>query len=179
METAIDWIRRYPDHREGIAGQNLVGTDAGAIVSLEDDAWPVREAIVSMARHLWSAVHVGHPAPIVEDMRRRMDAPRPGDLVVEHSALATIAYSPERDTEERQDSRIKGLGYLITTRIEWFDSAADWAAHASEYPEDATEDNRSTDDAWYVQYGPNPEDVCRWTNCSFVLVPIDSRMFRD
>jgi hypothetical protein len=27
-------------------------------------------------------------------------------------------------------------------------------------------------DAWYVQYGPSPDDVCRWTNAEFIAVDL-------
>lgn len=28
-----------------------------------------------------------------------------------------------------------------------------------------------TEEAWYIQYGPGPGDVSRWTNCAFTAIP--------
>jgi hypothetical protein len=33
------------------------------------------------------------------------------------------------------------------------------------------------DHAWYVQYGNDPGDVCRWVNCDFLAIPTDPREF--
>lgn len=48
-------------------------------------------------------------------------------------------------------SRYQGIGYLLGIRYE------------------------AGGDAWYVQYGPSPEDVCRWTNAEFIAVDLGMR----
>lgn len=151
----------YPDHHEGITGRPL---DPDGLLSLDMRAVPGREAVAALAKHLMTACMVGRPAPIVAAMGQRLRTPAPGDLVIERG----------RGMSRRSDldTRIKALGYLIEHRDEWYDSAADWRAFELEDPDNATEDNRSRDHAWYIQYGPDPADVCRWTNCDFLMVPI-------
>lgn len=147
--------------REDIAS----GTDRDDdLLSLEDSGVAHRDALIGMARLLYKTTLVGNPAPIVEDIYKRLSAPQPGDLVVELSVLYT------RDPAKR----LKGLGILLEKRTEWRDTDEDWAALVGEgavYPDD----ERFTDEAWYVQYGPSAEDVCRWTNCTFIAVPHDYR----
>jgi hypothetical protein len=152
----------YPDHHDGIVGRQLNNN----LLGLDDRAQAHREAIRALAFHLQDATGVGNPAPVVARMGERLRSPVVGDLVVETS------------TRRRQtDLRIESMGYLLATREEWYDSEADWAALIEEYPEEDTDDNRSTDTAWYVQYGPDPRDVCRWVNCSFLVIPIEMDSF--
>lgn len=149
--------------REDITGTLL--TDD--LLSLEESAVAHRDALINMARLLWNAVLVGEPAPVVKEMLARIRSPRPGDLVVEHSVL----YRRDPDT------RMKGLGILIETRHEWATTDDEWAARLAD-PEELgllEDEDRSTDEAWYVQYGPNPEDVCRWVDCEFFALPLDWR----
>lgn len=166
MATLTDWTHRYPDHRESIAGQQL---DPDGLLADERHVESF-DLIMALCRHLMTAILVGHPAPIVAEMDARMRSPQVGDLVVEWTAL---------NHRLDFDRRVKGFGYLLAIREEWFDSAAEWAAFEVDDPECATESNRATDTAWYVQYGPNPTDVCRWTNCQFVVVLADPDLFRS
>jgi hypothetical protein len=32
--------------------------------------------------------------------------------------------------------------------------------------------NRATEHVYYIQCGPAPNDVCRWTDCEFLALPI-------
>lgn len=84
-----------------------------------------------------------------------------GDLVVEQSTFHRA--EPE--------SHLKGFGILIAERREWWQTDEEYATEIAEDPEIANEE-RATDHAWYVQYGSNKEAVCRWTNCSFLVVPV-------
>ena len=43
--------------------------------------------------------------------------------------------------------------------------------------EHQTERSGHGEDAWYVQYGPSPEDVCRWANADFAAVPINGEQW--
>jgi len=103
-------------------------------------------------------------------MGDRIRNPQIGDLVVEDGARY-----PRRDPA---DTRLKGLGYLLGSRVEWSQTDEDHAAWLAEDP-DAAGYPRSTVGAWYVQYGSQPDAICRWTNCSFVVVPIGRDMFRE
>lgn len=149
--------------REDVAG--VQRTDD--LLSLDMDAAPHRATIAALMRHLTRATMVGHPAPIVQRMCERIRDPQIGDLVVE-SHMAT-RHRADLDT------RTKAVGYLLEHRTEWACTDAEWADAIAEDP--GLADQRVTDEAWYVQYGPAPEDVCRWTNCSFLAVPVDPRAF--
>lgn len=144
--------------------EDITGIDRSAddLLSLNMRAVAHRDALVAVAHHLRTATMVGNPAPVVERMATRMRSPQPGDLVVE----PTMARS-RRDL----DTRIKALGYLIERRTEWWETDEEWEQIKAEegYEDD---EERRTDVAWYVQYGPSPEDVCRWVNCEFMTVPI-------
>ncbi|HWB34526.1 MAG TPA: hypothetical protein VHA75_00725 [Rugosimonospora sp.] len=136
------------------------------LLSLDEQAVAHRDALIAMAKHLKSACLVGNPAPVVQRMYERITHPQPGDLVVE----ATTLYRADPDT------RIKSLGILVEHREEWWTTDEQWEADKAE-DGTLTEDDRLTDHAWYVQYGPDPEDICRWVNCDFIVLPIEQRTF--
>lgn len=149
---------------EGVQGTLRDDDD---LLSLGDRAVAVRSVLIGLANHLYSAVLVGNPAPKVAAMYQRISNPKVGDLVVEMTAL--YGTNVER--------KIKGFGMLVAQRNEWDSTDAEWEAYCSENPEDAASDGRWTDEAWYVQYGPQPDDVCRWTNCRFIVVPRPDEQF--
>jgi hypothetical protein len=170
--------RTFPEPREGITGAVRTEDD---LLSLEDAALPRRRMMIAIARHLREATTVGNPAPIVQRMSERMRDPQPGDLVVETS----------RTIWGRRGLEIEGFGILLAHREEWNETDEEWAAVIEQeraehekflrgpysVPGDADEpwepDERITDHAWYVQYGPAEGDVCRWVNCEFMAIPID------
>ena len=131
------------------------------LLSLEESALAHRDALIAMAKHLKSTTLVGNPAPIVEEVHHRITHPRIGDLVMEVSA----PYRKEVDT------RVKSLGILVERRYEWWETDEEFERLKAEDPPSYTEADRMTDEAWYVQYGPDPKDICRWTNCEFVALP--------
>lgn len=136
--------------------ENVRGVDrTDTLLSLEDVNLPVRDLLRGLARHLGSATLVGNPAPVVERMAERLRRPRPGDLVVESSTIFRGG-----------DSAIKGLGILLAERDEWWHSDEEWGQVVAD-----GWDKRPVDHAWYVQYGSAAVDVCRWTNCSFTVIP--------
>jgi len=154
-----DTTARYPQPREGITGAERTDDD---LLSLEDKAIARRLMMLGTARALHSAVLVGNPAPKVAEMYARMTDPRPGDLVME-----VTSFFRTRDV----DTKIKGFGILIDHRDEWASTDEEWAAElAGDADLDPVAD-RFRDHAWYVQYGPAAEDVCRWVNCEFIAVP--------
>lgn len=148
--------------REGIVG--LERDDF--LLSLDDKAIAHRDALIAMARHLHTASLVGDPAPVVQRIYERIKHPQPGDLVVEWSM------GVRGDT----DTRLKAFGILIEHRNEWWETDEEWAA-LKVADGDLGEDDRMVDHAWYVQYGNDPEAICRWTNCDFLAIPTDPREF--
>jgi hypothetical protein len=155
----------FKQPHEGIVGTDRSGDD---LLSLDMRAVAHRQALVAMAKHLMSATSVGHPAPVVERMSQRLRNPQVGDFVFEWM----IGLSPRRDL----DTRIKAHGYLVEKRKEWWTTDEEWERRKAEEGW-ADDEERPTDVAWYIQYGPEPADVCRWTNCDFIVVPIDPAEF--
>lgn len=172
----------HPQPYEGITGTDRTEDD---LLSLEDVAIRRRLLIKGLANCLRKATLVGNPAPIVTRMNERMRNPQPGDLVMEESTTY------RRD----EDIQVKGFGILIAHRQEWWQTDEEWAKQVeqeradheeflrSDYAQtgDADEpwepEERGTDHAWYVQYGPKAGDICRWTNCAFTVIPTDPRAF--
>ena len=101
---------------------------------------------------------VGNAAPIARELCARVTRPRLGDLVVETGAHRGNA-----------DTRLKALGILLEHRDEWWETDAEWGALKSD-DDQLEERDRRVDNAWYVQYGNDPADICRWTNCEFTAV---------
>lgn len=130
------------------------------LLSLDPRAVTHRNALIAMSRHLLTATLVGNPAPIVSRMYTRLKDPRPGDLVVEMSAEL-------RDAQHR----INALGILLEHRVEWQETDEEWEAIKAE-DHFLTDVDRGAEDVWYIQYGSDAENVVRWTNCSFDVVPI-------
>lgn len=149
----------YPQPHEGVAGVERTEDD---LLSLDDKAVSRRLLMAGMAQATYRATLVGNPAPSVAQMWARMKEPRPGDLVME----TTSRFRGDPDTT------IKGFGILVVHREEWASTDQDWAAEVAREPGIDPIRDRFHEDAWYVQYGPQPEDVCRWENCDFVSVPI-------
>lgn len=103
-------------------------------------------------------------APIGRALIDRRHHPRPGDFVV---ILDSI---PGRGpTADAIDRLRKGWGYLVARRNEPFYTDTQWADVADQY------DGKPcpTERIFYVQYGPNPGDVCRWENAEAYAVPHD------
>jgi len=115
-------------------------------LTLDDDQSP-RRAMFEQFEHQRSAV----------GLTERMWTPKVGDLVVELSYLM-------RDHDHHC------LGYLIKQCDEWLHSEEAWE-HGGR--QEWGDDPRPYEDVWYVQYGPSPEDVVRWTNCSFYAIAVD------
>lgn len=150
----------YPQPREGIVG---IKRDDD-LLSLDDSAAPHRALIQLLAWELHSAtLRYGN------ELGDRIRNPRPGDLVIETTRGAIAA--------ARGTPMPMAFGYLIERRVEWTETDEEWAQIVAEQALRADEE-RWTDDVWYVQYGPEPDDVCRWQNCSFAAVPNNHRFGR-
>lgn len=110
-----------------------------------------------LASLLWTMTLVGNPSPAVREQHSRMRSPRTGDRVVVLDA--TYGAQPER--------LAKAVGYLVGRRDEWTETDEEWEASIADEFDDQ---ERFAEPAWYVQYGPNAGDVCRWTNCNVVSI---------
>lgn len=148
--------------REGVSGLD----QDSDLLSLDHDAMEHRLALMIMANHLKSAVLVGNAAPIAQEIWERIRNPRIGDLVVEMTAL-----SPRHP-----ENRVHGLGILVERRTEWWETDEEWEQLKAE-DGFMTDEDRRTDEAWYVQYGPRAKDICRWTNCMFTAIPLNPHEF--
>ena len=149
-----------PQPWEGVTG---TARDCDDLLSLEEEAMPRRRRMVMMALLLRKATLVGNPAPIVRKMFERMDAPQPGDLVIETTSA------------RRPDSEHRGFGILLAHRREWCLNDSEWADYLATNPEGGSE--RVADESWYVQYGPGERDIVRWGNCEFMAIPDDPSAF--
>lgn len=151
----------YPQPREGIVG---IKRDDD-LLSLEDSAIQHRTLIQLLAWELHSAtLRYGN------ELGDRIRRPQTGDLVIE-TTRGVIAAA-------RGTPMPEAFGYLLGRRVEWTETDEEWAQIVAEQRLSAGE-KRWTDDVWYVQYGPEPEDVCRWLNCSFAAVPSSPRFGRE
>lgn len=143
----------YPDHHAGVRGE-----------ARGDDPLLTTDGSLVAARLMWAlqrATLVGNAAPIVTSMRNRMDAPVVGDAVVVIDATFW----------GNSDAKHKAVGYLVAKRAEWLSSQAEWDREVGKDGALSDRDRVVERAAWYVQYGPNPVDICRWTNCDVVAIP--------
>jgi hypothetical protein len=136
--------------------EGIQGTERSGDGLLRLDNTSARDVIATLAYHLYMATLVGHAASMVNDLRERMTNPQVEDLVVISDA--------------RSNQIPEGVGYLVAHRAEWWTTDEQWEADKAESSL-ADEDRMVERDAWYVQYGPNPADVCRWVNCLPLAVP--------
>jgi hypothetical protein len=159
----------WPQPFEGIRGTDM---SAHMLLSLREPAIAHREALIEMAHHLSTATLVGQPAPVVRRIGERLRLPRIGDLVV-----TTEVMHDRRDP----DDRLKGFGIFLAGRTEWCETDAEWAAYqAGVYEETAStlpDEERMTDTVFYIQYGPDPGDICRWHNSEAVVLPVSTGSF--
>lgn len=135
----------------------VIGTlrDCDDLLSLDDPALARRRIITTIGYHLWSSnLHT------MSKLYPRMSDPRVGDLVMEVTSLG------------RQDSTGRGFGILLAHREEWAQTDEQYVEYLVENPEMRGEP-RWHGDAWYVQYGPQPDDICRWENCRFIALPTE------
>lgn len=152
--------------------QGIVGTDRAGdpLVSLAGALLPARDAIFGVGWNLYRVTIVGSPAPLVAKMRDRIHQPEPGDYV----GILDTAYRRNMTDAER----LHRCGYLVACRRELMHTDDEWRAalEAGEWRED---DKRPSDDAIYVQYGPAPGDLARWTNATAFGIPLTDQAWID
>jgi hypothetical protein len=155
-DLTVSYRRWPPDDPKVPLLQPREGTDGEQRddLSLDDATLGYRRQVVALAGRLWSMTLSAHGTPDGRDMMERMSHPRPGDFVVENT---------------RTDPHM-GIGYLVCHRIEWAMTDEEWEQIEREDP-GCYAGERPTDEVWYVQYGPNPDDICRWANAEFIAVP--------
>lgn len=117
--------------------------------------------IGAMARDLQSATLVGNPTPRVAELYKRMQNPRPGDLVIE-SGTAKYGRGPRPvagyETSEGQGG---GIGFLVRTAREPM-PVEEW---------DVAVDGPIPDElVWYIRRLDKNEMV-RWVNARFIAIP--------
>jgi len=139
---------------------------------LDDSMLPLRMLVRFLVSELHSAT-LFHPGSRYREIHEQMTEPKPGDLVIEQSTSYSNKFDPT----------LGGFGILLAKRHEWEttdEEYAKWCAtrdqddraagFAPSTPEEHARD-RMTDTAWYVQYGPDPENVYRWVNARCVALP--------
>jgi hypothetical protein len=140
---------------------------------LDDSNLPLRLMIRVLMREMNSAL-LSARTPHQEEIYRRMQEVRPGDLVIERST----AY------RRTLDATLGGFGVLLAKRHEWETTDGEYAKLVAEKdaaciaigeepdPLEEHARNRMTDTAWYVQYGPAPKDIYRWVNAECIALPL-------
>ena len=168
MRTA----KSLPQPREDVTGMDLTGS---MLLSLREPAAVHREALITVTRHLRDSCMVGNPAPVVRRIWQRISHPEPGDLAVANEVLHGCG---------DDDYHLKGFGVLLAIRDEWAETDADWAAfcdserraaEADGFTADmiVSDENRAEEHGvYYLQYGPEPVDVCRWVNSACTALPV-------
>lgn len=111
----------------------------------------VVDLIVEVAYNSWWQMGSTHTAaPCARSLSARLMHPLPGDPV----------YVPDSRRNWRSaDDRRKGVGYLIVARQEL--------------------EGQIDESVFYVQYGPDPGDVCRWENATVMAIPLGAEMMRQ
>lgn len=157
----------WPQPHEKVSGIHRTRDD---LLSLEGPALRRRVVMMTIANSLWKAtLGVAH-TEFGREEYKRMNKPRMGDLVVETMSMRNPDVM-DADSEQRS---IHGFGILLGEREEWTCSHEDWARYVEEAAADGdtmTLKDRATVKALYVQYGPQADDIVRWTNCSFIALP--------
>lgn len=143
--------------------ENVIGNDRPQddLLEMNDRALLRRSLMLNLASAFLDSVVPGSSAMGNQELYSRMSTPRIGDLVMEN----TTAQNREADLK----TRAMAFGILLDHRREWAHTDAQWVQYCTENPDTEPEDRPSCA-AWYIQYGPNAKDVCRWHNCAFWTV---------
>lgn len=149
------------------------------------------DMLVQVAYNAWRQMGSTHnAAPCAQAPADRIIHPQPDDPVYVPDSIRRSA---------TDDTRRKGVGYLVVERTEWFHTDEDWPAvgegedpdhkWASPFGEwtdgeplawnPLTHPKRPTERVFYVQYGPEPVDICRWENASCYAMPYGDEMMRQ
>lgn len=145
---------------EGITGTDRAGDP---LVDLDEAAATgIRAVVAHLVDQLHRATLTGR-SDALADLRQRMLLTQIGDLVLILDSIHA------RDV----DTHVKGFGYLVARRREWWTTDERWQADLAEHGggDEYDLERLVEPDAIYVQYGPAPADICRWVNCTVVAAP--------
>ena len=163
--------KRHPQPHEGIQGSGL---PEGHLLALTEESIARRLEMLTCMWQRWDDILHGRIADR-DALFERMYNPQVGDLVVEQTS----------SFRRNRDSQIQASGILLVhERKEWASSDEDWALtvsreeashRSSGLPFDVEEfaRERFADKFTYIQYGADPGNICRWSNCKFIAVPQD------
>jgi hypothetical protein len=156
-----------------LPGDTLLGPMEGIEGTQRDEPWMSLAEENMRTRNLIAVLawqlHIFDLRP-TETFTRRSH-PRPGDLVLESSSLHRMNYPNDDRVQYR-------LGYLLGHRLEWAETDEEYHQSVRDGSYNPELEDRISVEVVYVQYGPNPEDICRWENCSFIAVPQTLKDFR-
>lgn len=120
------------------------------LLSLDESFLPFRVLVMSSQ---WYATYLFGMAgaPIGIDWQRRYREPKPGEL-----CFATDwAINSRADA----DTLMKSFGYFLGEQQEPIYDDETWAKVQDQYGD---RKDCPTERVFYIQYGPKPDDVCRW-----------------
>lgn len=159
METT-----RPPQPHEGVRGVGL--GEASPFDLNSETALEQRLKLRDQVTQRWTDI-LHNRIPDREAAFDRMYNPRVGDTVMEH----TTSFRADVQT------KVQSIGILLVhEREEWACTDKEWAEIVAREAAEGvtlTEEDRLVDRASYIQYGPSPNDICRWRNCQFLAVPED------
>jgi hypothetical protein len=125
------------------------------------------DMLVQIAYNAWRQMGSTHnAAPCAQALTDRLIRPQPGDPV-----YATDSLRRGRSDDDRR----KGVGYLVVQRTEWTHNDEQWAEEGRHW----NGGPRPTERVFYIQYGPNPGDICRWENATCQAIPYGDTMMRQ
>jgi hypothetical protein len=160
-------MTKWPQPHEQISGIQRTRDD---LLSIDEAAMQRRVVILTIARELWVSALNGAHLERGRALYERMQYPKVGDLVAE-----TVGMShPTRPDADGDARALTCFGILLGRRTEWACSDEEWQRYREEGEADGypmPDESRVTTEAAYVQYGPSPDDICRWVNCSIIALP--------
>lgn len=160
-------MSKWPQPHEGVTGIKRTRDD---LLALDEAAMQRRVVILQIATELWRAALNGAHTESGRELYERMANPRMGDLVVETVGMRT-PLGRDSDGDARA---VTCFGILLGQRTEWSCTDEKWREYQAEAEAEGytlADADRITDEGTYVQYGPEPQDICRWANCSLIALP--------
>lgn len=149
--------------------ERLHGTDrtGDPLLSLDEAFLPFRVLVMSSQ---WYATYLFGMAgaPIGVAWQKRYREPKPDDLCFAVDHAISLRADP--------DTQMKSFGYYLGEQREPIYDDDTWEQVKDQYREDhqtIEQVVRPTELVFYIQYGPKPDDVCRWENaqCQVIATP--------
>jgi hypothetical protein len=114
-----------------------------------------------------------HPLLSLDDLRTRsaivdlMEHVRP---IVRYATILVGSFVIEQGEPDRK---------LRKYTSDWYYGVGILVVHRKERYAYVDTDGFGIEEAWYIQYGQSFRDICRWTNASFMYVPLSSHSLND